>query len=389
MDAVEAGEDCAYGGVSLRVGEGEPIFVCNGAPGATGADGLSASIATEPAGENCEHGGIAVSVGSGDPTYVCNGPPGAKGDKGDKGENGESVSLTAEPAGDNCARGGVKVQVGDDIRYVCHGDALTWHDLIDNKQAQPNAGYIAGGASDVTLTLPNTSQLRKGDVIRLVNSGTGSVSVKPNAGQTFRYAPGALATPSSFVARGPRKEWYSVASSADGTKLIAGAYMGPLYTSTDAGLTWTPRLTEVNRDWSAVASSAGGTTLIAGTYWGELFTSTDSGLTWTPRESERRWLSVASSADGTKLAAGVLDGQLYISTDSGVTWTPRASQRWWASIASSTDGTKLAAADYDGYLYVTGGTGSLVSRAPSAVELMYTGSGQFFVGNVEGTVEEP
>ena len=75
---------------------------------------------------------------------------------------------------------------------------------------------------------------------------------------------------------------------------------------------WTPR--ESNRNWRSVASSANGSKLVAALFGGQIYTSTDSGVTWTPRESNRDWLSCASSADGSMLAAGVINGgQLYTS----------------------------------------------------------------------------
>jgi hypothetical protein len=46
---------------------------------------------------------------------------------------------------------------------------------------------------------------------------------------------------------------------------------------------------------------------------GKIYTSTDSGVTWTPRDSSRNWWAVASSADGSKLVAVVDGGQIYTS----------------------------------------------------------------------------
>ncbi len=61
----------------------------------------------------------------------------------------------------------------------------------------------------------------------------------------------------------------------------------------------------------SVASSADGTKLVAVVQNGQIYTSTDSGFTWTPRDSDRNWKSVASSSDGTKLVAGVDGGPIY------------------------------------------------------------------------------
>ena len=157
----------------------------------------------------------------------------------------------------------------------------------------------------------------------------------------------------TWTARANDQGWVSVASSADGMKLVAAVAGGYLYTSTDSGVTWTERANDLNRNWWSVASSADGTKLVASGYGG-LYTSTDSGVTWTARRSGD-WYAVASSADGTTLVATVqANALLHISTDSGVTWTERASrQQVWASVASSADGMKLIAAVDGGQLYTS------------------------------------
>ena len=151
------------------------------------------------------------------------------------------------------------------------------------------------------------------------------------------------------------RSWRGVASSADGAKLVASVVNGFLYTSADSGVTWTAR--DASRNWQAVASSADGTKLVAGTYGGFLYTSTDSGVTWTARDAARNWRGVASSADGNKIVAFSEGGFLYISADSGVTWTARDASRNWVGVASSADGTKLAAAVNGGFLYTSTDSG--------------------------------
>ena len=160
----------------------------------------------------------------------------------------------------------------------------------------------------------------------------------------------------TWAAHESNRQWVSVASSADGTKLVAAALNwgtsgDQLYTSTDAGVTWTARAN--NQQWRSVASSEDGMRLVAAAHGGQLYTSTDAGVTWTARESTRLWESIASSADGTMLVAGVWNGQLYTSTDAGVTWAARESTRLWNAITSSADGTQLAAGAYNGQLYTS------------------------------------
>ncbi|MFA6094858.1 MAG: tail fiber domain-containing protein [Candidatus Paceibacterota bacterium] len=169
--------------------------------------------------------------------------------------------------------------------------------------------------------------------------------------------------------------WYSIASSADGTKLVAiSAYSGmgggKVFTSTDSGVTWTQRTGLDTTDPQDVASSADGNKLAIATVGSDdafdyIYTSVDSGATWTQQTAagNRTWRSIASSADGAKLVAVTYGSYIFTSTDSGVTWTQRtvAGSRYWTSVTSSSDGTKLAAVysgGSNGYIYTSSDSGS-------------------------------
>ena len=88
--------------------------------------------------------------------------------------------------------------------------------------------------------------------------------------------------------------------------------------------TWTQTSAPTN-SWNAIASSADGTKLVAAIYGGGIYVSTNSGATWklTPAPSDpasfdSAWESVASSADGSKLVAVALyDNPIYLSTNGG------------------------------------------------------------------------
>ena len=144
----------------------------------------------------------------------------------------------------------------------------------------------------------------------------------------------------------PNTNWYSLASSADGTKLVAEVASRGIYTSTNSGATWT--LTSApSESWQGVASSADGVKLVATVNGGWIYTSTNSGITWTQQTNAPNmgWNGVASSADGSKLAAIAFPGGIYTSTNSGAIWTQTsASNQEWYAVASSADGTKLLAA---------------------------------------------
>ena len=170
----------------------------------------------------------------------------------------------------------------------------------------------------------------------------------------------------------PYEVWTSIASSADGTKVVAAeGSPGQIYVSSDAGANWTA--TTVPSDyWTCVASSADGTKLVAVScapnyYGGQIRTSTNSGEDWisnSPPSGFNLGISVASSADGRKLAMVSFNSDsgtftaMCISTNSGFSWTvpsqPYNLSSSWNSVASSADGTKLVATDgyYDDVNYV-------------------------------------
>jgi photosystem II stability/assembly factor-like uncharacterized protein len=179
-------------------------------------------------------------------------------------------------------------------------------------------------------------------------------------------------------------QWIAVASSEDGTKLIAAVEYGYIYTSTDSGATWTQQIGTGQNYWTAVTSSSDGTKLVAADNGydsgGYIYTSSDSGATWTQQTGAGQlwWSAVASSSDGKKLVAvdefgsSGAGGYLYTSTDSGATWTQQtgAGQRSWFAVASSSDGTKLVAAPLGGYIYTSSDSGATWTQQ--------TGAGQYY-----------
>ncbi len=178
-------------------------------------------------------------------------------------------------------------------------------------------------------------------------------------------------------------QWLSIASSADGSKLVAGSGgpAGQLYTSSDSGLSWTPQASPTGKDWYAVASSADGIKLAAAARGGQIYTSSDSGVTWFARESSRQWSAISSSSDGTRLAATTSPGQIFTSSDSGFTWTARENSGQWSAVASSADGIRLFAADQGGLIYtsVEGITNSIAGGPRDKIQLQYTGNNQYQV----------
>src|SRR5437773_525693 len=112
----------------------------------------------------------------------------------------------------------------------------------------------------------------------------------------------------------------SIASSADGSKLVAVAGLRTA-SSTNFGATWLSLATP-NKAWYSVASSADGTRLAAVAYGAGAYAaangtyiSTNYAASWfkTSAPGSNSW-SIACSADGAKLVATTLHGTIYLST---------------------------------------------------------------------------
>jgi hypothetical protein len=215
--------------------------------------------------------------------------------------------------------------------------------------AVANTSYVVANASPTTVCLPANANI--GDMVQIIGQGAG----------------GWTAVESGIIWKqttAPGKDWTSVASSSDGTHLVAASYVNYIYTSTNSGTNWTQTTAPVET-WYSVASSSDGTHLVAGVYGGGVYTSTNSGANWaqTTAPSEN-WQSVTSSSDGTHLVAGVYGGGIYTSTNSGANWaqTTALSEDWY-SVASSSDGTHLVAVVYGGGIYTSTNSGANWAQA--------------------------
>ncbi len=157
------------------------------------------------------------------------------------------------------------------------------------------------------------------------------------------------------------KQWLSVASSADGIRLAVVPFNAVPFTSTNSGITWITN-TAFGNDWHEVASSSDGLRLLGAGNVGKVAVSTNAGGTWTTSNVPvAAWSAVASSADGSKLVAAVDNGHIYTSVDFGVTWTTNnnAPALHWESIASSADGTILAAVWGGSSIFLSTNSGSI------------------------------
>jgi len=183
--------------------------------------------------------------------------------------------------------------------------------------------------------------------------GSGPIYTSTNSGATW------------VQSGAPVTNWAAIASSADGMKLAAAVQGGTvvengylvnrrglIYASTNGGAIWRPT-SAPGTNWYAIASSADGTRLAAAAFMGLIYTSIDSGATWKATSApSSAWIAIASSADGRRLLAGADDTgvPIYCSDDSGMTWTSQGSLRGldWSGVASSADGNLLVATTFNG-----------------------------------------
>jgi len=152
--------------------------------------------------------------------------------------------------------------------------------------------------------------------------------------------------------------WRSIASSSDGTKLVAVTPSGYIWTSTNSGATWSTQSNSSGQDdWQSIASNSTGQYLVAGVQNGYIWTSSNYGAAWFQRAISANWRNIASSSSGEYLAA--VDGAgdyIWTSDDYGITWSTQSNssgQHDWTDVASSSTGEYLVAVAYNDYIYTS------------------------------------
>ena len=235
-------------------------------------------------------------------------------------------------------------------------------------QAVRDTGYLLLSSNLTTVTLPPTTNLLQGDVIRISGAGSGGWIVAQNAGQSIMGNFFGATNSTWQVANVPSAGWWALASSASGMNMVAGSSSGGTYTSQNSGQTWNAISSGTSYSPDSVASSADGTHLVGAISGQNIVLSTNSGSSWflSGAPGTTAWTSVASSADGSRLAAVTSGGVIWTSVNSGTSWTQRTNNLGLlASIASSADGTKLVTVANSGYIYTSVNSGINWARQTS------------------------
>lgn len=164
----------------------------------------------------------------------------------------------------------------------------------------------------------------------------------------------------------------SIASSADGSHLVAVVNGGGIYTSANAGTNWSYNSSSPNdkaHAWNSVTTSSDGSRCAAVIDGGYIYTSSNYGVNWTKSGAPSdNWVAITSSSDGSQLAAVTSgnSGHIYTSSDYGANWSLQtdAPTTNWSSIASSADGTRLIAAVDGGGIYLSANLASSWIKLP-------------------------
>jgi len=186
------------------------------------------------------------------------------------------------------------------------------------------------------------------------------------------------------------KNWTAVSSSSDGSYLLAANKNGLLYTSYDSGATWTNQAT--SQAWASVASSANGSNLVAAASAG-IYLSADAGNTWTLGQSNNTWTAVAISTDGQRIAVATASGNIFQSLDGGATWAQRAQGilRSCRGIACSGDASQLVAVENPGSIFTLNRSFASYVVDP-ATGIIRSSSGAYLTNGIDthlGNVSSP
>ena len=162
------------------------------------------------------------------------------------------------------------------------------------------------------------------DVVNSICSASGSKLAAGNNNGQFSTSTNSGVNWSKVSSTGAQVR--SLAASADLTMFIAASSLtfgsrDWIVTSKDMGQSWITNNLPPANIWAAVATSADGSKLVAAASGGTIYSSTNGGATWISNDVPAlHWQSVAMTADGSTVFAAASNGGIWAQRN---IWPPR------------------------------------------------------------------
>jgi hypothetical protein len=251
--------------------------------------------------------------------------------------------------------------------------------------ASANHGYLLTNPQFTSVVLPPGTNLLISDIIRISGAGVGGWWVGQGTNQIiignfFGYRL-SLWLPASVSG----VSWHSLAASADGTLMYA-AGAGGVFSSTDAGHTWSGPVSSLAGQWSSVATSADGQTVLAAAVTAnkpvQISTNTGAAGSWknAPGSSSVKWAGIACSADGKKIIAAQQSGFVFTNNSAipANSWSSvnSATGSNWGVVTYAGNGNNYAASSSNGNVYskATGANVNLTNQVVTGLVISADGT---------------
>jgi hypothetical protein len=199
-----------------------------------------------------------------------------------------------------------------------------WRSVASSADGQKLAAAVWGGHIYTSTDAGNswiTNVIPVAAWISLASSADGNTLVTGIAPSSHPFVLASTNAGATWVSNGIPFYCSDVAASADGRTMFCVVLGFGIYASTNSGNTWNPTGAP-NKSWRSVATSSDGTIVLAvdnNGSSGEIYTSTNAGVTWVSNNvASQIWNAGAISADGHKMVAvaanlGFTTGPIYTS----------------------------------------------------------------------------
>lgn len=153
----------------------------------------------------------------------------------------------------------------------------------------------------------------------------------------------------SWLCLNPKGEengrWQCGAADASFIRILVGEYCGNLFLTTNSGQSWNAVAQLQERNWQGAAMSTDGQIMVAIAWGGELYVSSDGGSTWMCKDEEMRpWQTLDISDDGKYILVATTDGHVVLSSDYGQTFNQLSiseEKTWWNRACLNANGSLM------------------------------------------------